>query len=86
MRQLGGRCLVLVDVEDYRKRRRSRVAGMAREVALRVKRSGRPESLEPMSSLERKVVHDTVAELGGLETASEGQEPQRHVVIRRAGR
>jgi spoIIIJ-associated protein len=86
MRQLGGRCQVLVDVEDYRKRRRSRVAGMAREVGLRVKRSGRPESLEPMSSFERKIVHDTVAELGGLETASEGEEPQRHVVIRRTGR
>jgi spoIIIJ-associated protein len=85
-RRIGGRCMVQVDVEDYRKRRRSRVASRAREVAQRVQRSGRPEALEPMSAFERKVVHDTVAEVGGLETASEGEEPARRVVIRRAPR
>jgi spoIIIJ-associated protein len=41
--------------------------------------------MEPMSAYERKVVHDAVAEFGGLETASEGEEPQRFVVIRRRG-
>jgi spoIIIJ-associated protein len=85
-RRIGGRCLVQVDVEDYRKRRRSRVATQAREVARRVQRSGRPEALEPMNSFERKIVHDAVGQLGGLETASEGEEPERRVVIRRAGR
>jgi spoIIIJ-associated protein len=85
-RRIGGRCMVQIDVEDYRKRRRSRVASRAREVAQRVQRSGRPEALEPMSAFERKVVHDTVAEVGGLETASEGEEPARRVVIRRAPR
>jgi spoIIIJ-associated protein len=84
--RVGGRCLVLVDVEDYRKRRRSRVLSRTREAARRVKRSGRPEALEPMNAFERKVVHDAVAEMGGLETASEGEEPNRHVVIRRASR
>jgi spoIIIJ-associated protein len=83
-RRIGGRCLVQVDVEDYRKRRRSRVISRAREVSLRVKRSGRPEALEPMGAFERKIVHDTVAEVGGLETASEGEEPARHVVVRRS--
>lgn len=83
-RSVGGRCLVQVDVEDYRKRRRSRVVSNARDAGRRVKRSGSPEALEPMSSFERKIVHDTVAELGGLETASEGEEPARHVVIRRS--
>jgi spoIIIJ-associated protein len=82
--KIGGRCLVQVDVEDYRKRRRSRVISKAREVGQRVKRSGRPEALEPMNAFERKTVHDTVAELGGLETASEGEEPTRHVVVRRS--
>jgi spoIIIJ-associated protein len=56
----------------------------AREAARKVQRSGRPESLPPMSAYERKLVHDTVAELGGLETASEGEEPGRYVVIRHA--
>jgi spoIIIJ-associated protein len=82
-RQTDQRCHVLVDVEDYRKRRRTMIARMAHDAARRVQKTGRPESLEPMTAYERKVVHDTVAELGGLETASEGEEPQRFVVIRR---
>jgi spoIIIJ-associated protein len=82
-RQTEERCHVLVDVEDYRKRRREMIVQKANGVARKVKKTGRPESLEPMSSYERKIVHDTVAELGGLETASEGEEPQRRVVIRR---
>jgi spoIIIJ-associated protein len=84
-RRTGERCRVLVDVEDYRKRRRSHVVRKARDAARQVKRSGRPFALEPMSSYERKVVHDTVAEVGGLETASEGEEPARRVVIKPAG-
>lgn len=86
LRVFGGRCLVQVDVEDYRKRQRSRIAGRAREVARRVRKTGRPEALDPMPAFERKIVHDTAAEVGGLETASEGEEPNRRVVIRRAGR
>jgi spoIIIJ-associated protein len=81
----GQRCLVLVDVEDYRKRRRSQVEEQATEAGGRVKKSGRPETLPPMSSYERKLVHDVAASLGGLETASEGEEPARSVVIRRSG-
>ncbi len=82
-RQVEARCHVLVDVEDYRKRRRSQVVRRARDAARRVAKTGRPEGLDPMSSYERKLVHDTVAEMGGLETASEGEEPNRRVVIRR---
>jgi spoIIIJ-associated protein len=86
LRVTGGRCLVQVDVEDYRKRQRSRIVGKAREVARRVRKTGRQEAMDPMSAFERKIVHDAVAEVGGLETASEGEEPNRRVVIRRAGR
>ena len=85
-RVMEGRFVVQVDVEDYRKRQRSRIVSRAREVGRRVQKSGRPEGLEPMSAFERKIVHDAVAELGGLETASEGEEPNRKVVIRRAAR
>lgn len=81
----GQRCLVLVDVEDYRKRRRSQVEEQAGEAGRRVKKSGHAETLPPMSSYERKLVHDVAASLGGLETASEGEEPARRVVIRRSG-
>jgi spoIIIJ-associated protein len=83
-RRLEARCRVIVDVEDYRKRRRSQLASRAQGVARRVKRSGRPERLEPMNAFERKIVHDAVAEVGGLETSSEGEDPERRVVIRRA--
>jgi spoIIIJ-associated protein len=82
--ETGERCLVMVDVEDYRKRRRSQIIRTARDAARRVKRTGQQESLEPMSAYERKLVHDAVAALGGLETSSEGEEPGRRVVIRRA--
>jgi len=82
-REMGERCQVLVDVEDYRKRRRSQLVKRVRDVAKRVQKSGRPESLQPMTSYEHKVVHDTVSTMAGLETASEGEEPERHVVIRK---
>jgi spoIIIJ-associated protein len=81
-RRTGERCQVTVDVEDYRKRRRSQVSRRARDVARRVRKTGRAEALEPMPAIERKVVHDVVAEVGGLETISEGDEPNRHVVVK----
>jgi spoIIIJ-associated protein len=82
-RQTEERCQVMVDVEDYRKRRRSHIVRRAREAARRVRKTGRPEALDPMTAFERKIVHDTVADLGGLETASEGEDPNRRVVIRK---
>ncbi|CAN5152143.1 hypothetical protein BH20ACT24_BH20ACT24_03610 [soil metagenome] len=82
-RSMGWPFRILVDVEDYRKRRREQIVRRARATARQVLRSGRPERLEPMSAYDRKVVHDTVGELGGLETASEGQDPNRYVVIRK---
>jgi spoIIIJ-associated protein len=85
-RETNERCRVQVDVEDYRKRRRSRLVQRAQEAAGKVKRSGKPMALEPMSAYERKIVHDTVGTIDGLETASEGEEPERRVVIRRSRR
>jgi spoIIIJ-associated protein len=77
---------VIVDVEDYRKRRRSLLVSRAQSAARRVKKTGRAERLEPMTAFERKTVHDAVAEVGGVETTSEGEEPERRVVIRRLSR
>lgn len=82
-RRTGERCRVVVDVEDYRKRRKDQVVRRAREAAKKVRGTGRPETLEPMGAFERKIVHDTIAVEGDLETVSEGQEPNRRVVIRR---
>lgn len=81
-RQFEGRCRVVVDVEDYRKRRRSQLERRAREVAGRVRKTGQPEALDPMTAFERKIVHDSVSDLAGIETGSEGEEPNRRVVVK----
>jgi spoIIIJ-associated protein len=83
-RRLDERIRVLVDVEDYRKRQEDRLIERAREIAERVDRTGREESLDPMNPYQRKLVHDVVAEFEGLESVSEGAEPERFVVIRPA--
>jgi spoIIIJ-associated protein len=85
-RTTAARCRVMVDVEDYRKRRRSQLVQRARSLAAKVKRSGRPERMEPMTAYERKIVHDTVTEIDGVESGSEGEEPERRVVLRRGRR
>ena len=53
----------------------------ARDVADRVRETGQDEELEPMNAYERKLVHDAVAGLEGVETVSRGQDPERFVVI-----
>lgn len=80
----GSRARVVVDAEDYRKRQRSRLESRARDVARRVARSGREEALDPMNAYERKIVHDAVASVDGVDTTSRGEEPERRVVIRPA--
>ncbi len=80
----GMRARIVVDVEDYKRRQRSRLEARAREIATRVARTGGEEELEPMNPFERKVVHDAVAGVPGAESASRGEEPERRVVIRRA--
>ncbi|MEP6476956.1 MAG: RNA-binding cell elongation regulator Jag/EloR [Actinomycetota bacterium] len=82
-RRLDERCRIMVDVEDYRKRREERLVERAEQVARQVLETGTEATLEPMNPYERKLVHDAVADLGGLETTSQGEEPGRCVVIRR---
>ena len=80
-KRLDQRVRVIVDVEDYRKRREARLEEDAREIAERVRENGQEEALEPMNSYERKLVHDAVAEVDGVETESRGVDPERYVVI-----
>ncbi len=80
----GQRARLHVDVGGYRQRRREALAEFTRTVAAEVLESGSARALEPMSAADRKVVHDTVAELDGLQTVSEGEDARRHVVIRPA--
>jgi spoIIIJ-associated protein len=80
-RRLDERIRVLVDVEDYRKRRTSKVEEQARTAAERALESGEEQSLEPMDALERKIAHDAIAQVDGVRTESKGEEPDRYVVV-----
>lgn len=81
-RRLRSRVRLLVDVEGYRARRRSSLADYARSIAERAKERGTEIELEPMTAYERKIVHDAVGEVEGASSFSEGEEPNRKVVVR----
>ena len=70
-----------MDVERYRERRRETLEEMAWRFAERVRRTGRPVALRPMSSAERRIIHTTLAQDSGITTHSEGEDPERRVVI-----
>jgi spoIIIJ-associated protein len=70
-----------IDVGGYRERRRAALGKFAQQMADEVKESGVARVLEPMSSADRKVIHDTLSEVDGIATRSEGDDPYRRVVI-----
>jgi spoIIIJ-associated protein len=72
---------VRIDIGGYRQRRKEALERFTREVASDVVTTGVAKALEPMHPADRKVVHDTVNELEGVATSSEGEEPRRRVVI-----
>ena len=72
---------VVVDAEGYRERRERALCGVADRAAAEAMRSGRPVALEPMTSVERKIVHLHLQEMDGVGTSSEGVEPNRHVIV-----
>jgi spoIIIJ-associated protein len=84
-REAGGHAArVRVDVAGYRAKRRVALEAFTRKVVEEVLETGEPRALEPMGSADRKTVHDTVNDLEGVETSSEGEDPRRYVVIRPA--
>ncbi|MGN6694054.1 MAG: RNA-binding cell elongation regulator Jag/EloR [Aquihabitans sp.] len=72
---------VRIDIGGYRQRRQEALARFVRQQAEAVLSEGAARALEPMNSADRKVVHDTVNEIAGVETVSEGADPDRRVVI-----
>ncbi|HAK72763.1 MAG TPA: protein jag, partial [Sporomusaceae bacterium] len=75
------RVRVLLDVEDYRKRRADTLTQLALRLADKVKRRGEKVILEPMSSHERKIIHMALQNDQRIATFSEGEDPFRKVVI-----
>ncbi len=76
----GARTRMMLDVGGYRQRRRAELAEAGQEAAEEVRRTGQPKRLWPMNPFERKIVHDAVA-AAGLRSESEGEEPERRVVV-----
>jgi len=79
-RKTGTRARLMLDVGGFRARRRTELAELGRSVAAEVSRTGEPKKLRAMSPFERKIIHDAVA-LAGLRSESEGEEPNRRVVV-----
>ena len=72
---------LLLDVSGYRQKRKEALERFTSKVAEDVLASGTATALEPMSSADRKIVHDAVNGIDGVTTTSEGEDPRRHVVI-----
>ena len=79
-RKTGSRARLMLDVGGFRSRRRIELAELGRSVAAEVSKTGEPKKLRAMSPFERKIIHDAVA-LAGLRSESEGEEPNRRVVV-----
>ncbi len=77
----GPRLPISLEIAGYRARRRASLHHQAGRAAERARRTGRSIALAPMTPLERKVVHEAIAELGGVRSRSEGEALDRHVVI-----
>jgi spoIIIJ-associated protein len=76
---------ILVDVAGYRERRSAALKRFSVQIAEEVLTSGQEKALEPMSPADRKAVHDAINEMSGVQTRSEGEDPNRHIVIAPAG-
>jgi spoIIIJ-associated protein len=78
--QTGERTRMMLDVGGYRQRRRTELAAAGQDAAEEVRRTGEPKRMWAMNPFERKIVHDAVA-AAGLRSESEGEEPERRVVV-----
>jgi spoIIIJ-associated protein len=79
-RQTGERARLMLDVGGYRARRREELTEVGQDAADEVKQTGEPKHLAAMTPFERKIVHGAVAD-AGLRSESEGEEPNRRVVV-----
>ena len=80
MTETGERSRLMLDIAGYREQRRKELMALAANAVGEARESHKPVPLAPMNPFERKVVHDAVA-AAGLTSESEGEEPDRHVVV-----
>jgi spoIIIJ-associated protein len=79
--QTGSRSRLMLDIAQWRSSRRHDLSELGRTTAQRVLDGRAPVRLQPMTPFERKIVHDAVAAVDGVHSESEGEEPQRRVVV-----
>ncbi len=79
--QTGIRSRLMLDVSGHRRARRDELTALAKQTAVEVLSSGAPVRLSPMNPFERKVVHDAISATDGVISESEGEEPNRRVVV-----
>ncbi len=77
----GERSRLMLDIANWRRRRRDELSALGDKVARRVLDGGQREELAPMTPFERKIVHDAVAAVDGVHSECEGVEPARRVVV-----
>lgn len=70
-----------IDVAGYRERREAALGAFARDIAEQVRTSGTARSLEPMTSADRKVIHDVLTEEDGVSSRSVGEDPDRRIIV-----
>lgn len=74
-------CRITLDCGDYRDKREETLKSLAARIAAKVKKTGRSQTLEPMNPYERRIIHAVVSDIDGVFSKSNGEEPNRRVVI-----
>ncbi len=72
---------VILDVENYKDKQKKHLEILARKLAREVKKTGNSISMDSMNSYERRIVHNALTDISGVTSKSEGEEPNRHIVI-----
>lgn len=81
VRRGAPRLHILFDADNYRARREKMLVEMARDLAMQVESTGQEAVLDPLPALERRIVHQALLEFPGVQTYSEGEDPDRYIVI-----
>ena len=84
LRETGVRSRLMLDIGGHRARRRTELTELGTRTAQEVLEAGTSVRLDPMTPFERKVVHDAVSAVAGVVSESEGEEPERRIVVRPA--
>ena len=83
LNKTGFRINVIIDVEDYKEKINKNLEYNVKKIAYEVRKTGIEAKLDPMNSYERRIVHHAIGKIKGVTTKSEGEEPNRYVVIRK---